>query len=188
MVAVSRYITDPTKPASEKAAEYQDAAPLDSFCGNGSIMRLAPVPIRWHNDLDKARKMAVAQSVTTHSHPTVLRHVVELNDILHAYINGRPYEFPALKGVARDQISSSGYVVDTLNAGEWAVENTSSFQDAVLLAVNLGDDADTVGAVAGQIAGAKYGFDAIPKEWVDVLAWRNVILETADNLFEAGLQ
>ena len=64
---------------------------------------------------------------------------------------------------AASEIKSSGYVIDTLNAAIWAVENSQSFEHAVLKAVNLGDDADTVGAVAGQIAGAIYGYSRMPK-------------------------
>ena len=59
-------------------------------------------------------------------------------------------------------IKSTGYVIDTLQSALWAVENSCSFEEAVLKAVNLGDDADTVGAVAGQIAGAMYGYATIP--------------------------
>jgi len=170
----------------KKLNKYEDAEPLDSYCGNGSIMRLAPVPVRWHNDIEQSRKMAVEQSLTTHSNPLVLKHVLELNDILHDLINGKSYGFPDLKDVDRDLISSSGYVVDTMNAAKWAVENTNNFHDAVLLAANLGDDSDTVAAVAGQIAGAKYGFDSIPKEWVDILAWKNRIMSLTEKLYMEG--
>lgn len=77
------------------------------------------------------------------------------------------------EGKSRDRISSSGYVVHTLEAALWAVHRTSDFRDAVLLAANLGDDADTVAAVAGQIAGALYGASAIPRDWSDRIAWRD---------------
>ena len=66
------------------------------------------------------------------------------------------------KTAAESEIKSSGYVIDTLNAAIWAVENSQSFEGAVLKAVNLGDDADTVGAVTGQIAGAIYGYSSVP--------------------------
>ena len=63
------------------------------------------------------------------------------------------------------EIRSSGYIVDTLEAAVWCLLNTSSFQECVLKAVNLGDDADTVGAVAGGLAGIYYGAGNIPQEW-----------------------
>ncbi len=66
------------------------------------------------------------------------------------------------KQKTRDQIRSSGYVIDTLEAAMWSVWNTDNFRDAILLAANLADDADSVAATAGQIAGALYGYSAIP--------------------------
>ena len=74
-------------------------------------------------------------------------------------------------------IKSSGYVVDTLEAAIWSLINTASLEEALLKAVNLGDDADTVGAVAGGLAGLYYGYDAIPKEWLEVIQRRDWIEE-----------
>ena len=87
-------------------------------------------------------------------------------------------------GKTRDQIRSSGYVIHTLEAAVWAVGTTSSFEDALILAVNLGDDADTVGAVTGQLAGALYGASAIPERWLHPLAWRERITQLADALIK----
>lgn len=74
-----------------------------------------------------------------------------------------------LKQTSVDQIKSSGYVVDTLEAAVWCLITTDSYESAVLKAVNLGDDTDTVGAVAGGLAGLFYGFEGIPKAWIDVI-------------------
>ena len=74
-----------------------------------------------------------------------------------------------LKGLDATAIRSSGYVIDTLQAAIWAVLTTQSFEAALLKAVNLGDDADTVGAVTGQIAGAIYGYSKVPKSLKDGL-------------------
>lgn len=74
-----------------------------------------------------------------------------------------------------DQIRSSGYVVDTLEAAIWCLLNTKSYKDCVLTAVNLGEDTDTVAAVAGGLAGLHYGFESIPKEWLDVIVKRENI-------------
>jgi ADP-ribosyl-[dinitrogen reductase] hydrolase len=73
----------------------------------------------------------------------------------------------------RDQISSSSYVVNTLEAALWSVGQTDNFRDAVLTAANLSDDAGSVAAVAGQLAGALYGVTAIPPQWLAKLAWRD---------------
>ena len=77
------------------------------------------------------------------------------------------------------EIKSSGYVVHTLEAALWAFFSTSTFQEGALKVVNLGDDADTVGAVYGGLSGAWYGIEAIPSEWIDGLQAKNMIEEVA---------
>ncbi|GJD40827.1 ADP-ribosylarginine hydrolase Tri1 [Methylobacterium bullatum] len=76
------------------------------------------------------------------------------------------------RGKARPQIKSSGYVIDTLEAALWCTSQSASFEEALVLAVNLAGDADTVGAVTGQIAGAVFGAPSIPLHWLEPLAWR----------------
>ena len=78
-------------------------------------------------------------------------------------------------GTPEDAIKSSGYVVDTLEAAVWSLLNTNSFDSALLLAVNLGDDSDTVAAIAGGLAGLFYGYDAIPKDWLQAIQKRDMI-------------
>ena len=82
---------------------------------------------------------------------------------------------PNFASLPRDEIKSSGYVVDTLEAAIWCVLTTDNYRDCVLRAVNLGEDTDTVAAVAGGLAGALYGYDDIPTEWFDTLARREYI-------------
>ena len=89
-------------------------------------------------------------------------------------------------GQSRGEVRGSGYVVASLHAALWAVSRTSTFRDTVLLAANLGEDADTTAAVAGQIAGALYGAASIPAEWLDRLAWRGRIERLGGNLFDAA--
>lgn len=84
------------------------------------------------------------------------------------------------------EIKSSGYVVDTLEAAIWCLLRTNSYKECVLKAVNLGNDTDTVGAVAGGLAGIYYGSDNIPKEWQDVLAKRQYIEELCEKLSKIG--
>jgi ADP-ribosyl-[dinitrogen reductase] hydrolase len=86
----------------------------------------------------------------------------------------------------RGAIRSSGYVVDTLEAALWCVYRATDFREAVLLAANLGDDADTVAAVTGQLAGAIWGEAGIPPAWRARLAWGAEIAALARVLFAAG--
>ena len=84
---------------------------------------------------------------------------------------------------SREEIKSTGYVVDTLKACLWCIGTTNSFKDAVLKAVNLGEDTDTIGAITGTLAGAKYSFESIPKEWIEKLVNKALIEEKCEQLF-----
>ena len=75
----------------------------------------------------------------------------------------------------KKEIKSSGYVVDSLEAAIWSVLTTNSFEESVLKAVNLGEDTDTIGALAGGLAGVTYGYDAIPQKWINVLQNKNYL-------------
>lgn len=79
------------------------------------------------------------------------------------------------KYLPEEAIKSGGYVVDTLEASIWCLLNTNDFRSCVLKAVNLGSDTDTTGAVAGGLAGLRYGYDNIPEEWLDTIAKRDYI-------------
>ena len=84
--------------------------------------------------------------------------------------------------VDEDNIKSSGYVMDTLEASIWSILTTSNYKDAVLKAVNLGHDTDTTGAVTGGLAALIYGMDNIPKEWINTLARKDDIINLTLNL------
>ncbi len=178
--------------------------PHDKYqAGNGSLMRLAPVAIFAAPDLGAAARLAERQSLTTHANAVAAEACGLFASMLveamcgqgkHEVLRSRPAAQPDLKEVAagawrlkpREAISSSGYVVHTLEAALWCVGRTDNFADALVLAVNLGDDADTVGAVTGQLAGALYGLAGIPARWLDVLAWREDIERRAISLLAAG--
>ncbi len=87
-----------------------------------------------------------------------------------------------------DNIRGTGYVVASLEAALWCLNRTGSFRDAILLAANLGDDADTTAAVCGQLAGAHYGYDesagGIPARWLDTLTMADEIIWLADQLLD----
>lgn len=165
--------------------------------GNGSIMRLAPVAVRHWRDRATMLRVARDQSRTTHAAPEavdgceVLADLVaeairgsSLRDLVTSDTVGRVRAFRA--GQPRREVRGTGYVVASLHAALWAVSRTSTFRDAVLLAANLGEDADTTAAVAGQVAGALYGASGIPNEWLARLAWHGRIERMAIDLFNAG--
>ncbi len=173
-----------------------------STAGNGSIIRLAPTAIFRRHSLFATWRQNAAQSRCTHRAMEAISCCELLGAQLHLALNGadkeetlspmiRPLRPRALiinageyKQKTRDQIRSSGYVIDTLEAALWAVWNTDNFKDAILLAANLADDADSVAATAGQIAGALYGVSGMPEEWVKKVAWSEHIQGLAQQLFE----
>ncbi|HEY9269211.1 MAG TPA: ADP-ribosylglycohydrolase family protein [Methylotenera sp.] len=90
--------------------------------------------------------------------------------------DGKYFEYDSL------QIKGTGYVVDSLEAALWCFHITDNFEDAVLTAANLGDDADTTAAITGQIAGAYYGEAGIPQHWLDIVVMGKEIGEMAEQL------
>jgi len=90
--------------------------------------------------------------------------------------------YEQFRNIAEDDIKSTGYVIDTLEASLWSIFNNHNFKDSVLCAVNLGNDADTVGAITGALAGIIYGYDTIPHEWLNTLARKDDIIKLADQL------
>lgn len=172
--------------------------------GNGGIMRLAPVVLAARGSEAQAVELARQQSAATHAAPECLDAAEALARILQAGIDGqgkdaldasanrefcgtiRSIAGGSWKAKSRDEIRSSGYVADTLEAALWAVHGADDFASAVLRAVNLGDDADTVGAVTGQVAGAIWGYSSIPLLWRTKLAWHDHIVGLGEGLWFGG--
>lgn len=173
--------------------------------GNGSIMRLAPISIRYFNDSAQLAKYALMSSKTTHAAPQCIDACIYMAMLIAGAIRGFDKEAllsplfatepgfwgehaldPSIRAIAEGSfkrlnppdIYASGYVVKTLEAALWAFYRTSNFESGALKAVNLGDDADTVGAVYGQIAGAYYGMSGIPERWLRKLH-RSLDIEVA---------
>ena len=182
-----------------------------STAGNGSIMRLAPVALFYGAQPVKAVQFAAQSSLTTHGAVAAVEACEYLARLIVGALNGHDkealvgaedsliqllrdatYESSIARvagGSFRDKkppdIKGTGYVVESLEAALWAFWSTDSFEDGALAAVNLGDDADTTGAVYGQLAGAYYGIDAISSDWVEKIAMRDDIVAMADRLAEA---
>ena len=148
--------------------------------GNGSLMRIAPLAFTSATD-EEIR----AVSAITHAHPISMGACVTFVAVVRKILGGASIR-QAVDGVVigeraftadmpREEVRSGGFVLDTLNAALWCLVNTGSYSECVLTAVNLGRDTDTTACVAGAIAGAVYGYDAIPVEWFDALRGKDVI-------------
>ena len=170
-----------------------------NHAGNGSIMRLAPVPLYFFPDIEQAEHYASESSRTTHGAEEcidacrlfarmICRALAGMTkeEILHddGRYTARIAEIAAgtYRDKSEDEIRGSGYVVESLEAALWSFFTTQSFESAILKAVNLGDDADTTAAVCGQIAGAFYGEGSIPEHWLDRLYMRDDIGRMAEEL------
>lgn len=92
------------------------------------------------------------------------------------------YELVKLAELKEKEISSSGYVLSSLEASLWCLLNSNTYEETVLKAVNLGGDTDTTAAIAGGLAGLLYGYESIPEEWINVLARKNDITKLCDTL------
>jgi ADP-ribosyl-[dinitrogen reductase] hydrolase len=179
------------------------AGPTDpNTAGNGCIMRLAPVAMRFFPDLDAVERFAGDSSCTTHGATECIDACRLFARIICRALLGRSKEDVLLgdaesfmsaeriSAIARgsyrtkseEAIRGSGYVVESLEAALWSFAHTDSFEHAILKAANLGDDADTTAAVCGQVAGAYYGEGGIPRRWLDSLAMRSEITRLADQL------
>jgi ADP-ribosyl-[dinitrogen reductase] hydrolase len=170
--------------------------------GNGSIMRLAPVPIHYMLNAKLAVEYSAHQSRTTHCAEECVAACGLFGEILVRALAGASknevlaypeYAYtlpPKIEAIAagnyrtkaRAQIKGTGYVVDSLEASFWCFHQTNNFRDAVLLATNLGDDADTTAAITGQLAGAFYGEQAIPLFWRERLVMNQEIGKMAEDL------
>jgi len=191
----------------ERTGEPVDPAPDPESAANGSLMRLAPVPIRFHADVEQAAACAAESSRSTHAAPRPVDACRVLGAMTAALIGGTSPDdvlapdfwrwgalHPAVEAVARGSwrgkeppaIRGTGYCVDALEAAIWAVAGADDFRDAVLRAANLGDDADTTAAIAGQLAGARWGHGGIPIRWLAQLRLHARIAELARSLVRAG--
>jgi ADP-ribosyl-[dinitrogen reductase] hydrolase len=190
----------------ETGDAWTSADPHPRSSGNGSIMRLAPVPLVYAPLLDERLDVLVARLVEssrpTHASPQCLSACAYFGVVLAGLLHGRPRDevldpgWPLLQRLseihplhaevadvakgsfrrkAPPEIRGGGYVVHSLEAALWAFHDATDFREAVLRAVNLGDDADTTGAVCGQLAGAHWGEGGIPAEWLQGLAGRPLL-------------
>lgn len=201
--ALSRFIQS-REPFSGATDEWSAA--------NGSLMRLAPVPVFYHRDIDAAVRMSGESSKTTHALPICVDACRWFGALIASAMSGTSKEelldpdsprvaaaratplHPAIEAVAEGsfarkqppEIRGDGYVVRALEAALWAFHSSSSFREGCLLAANLGRDADTTAAIYGQLAGAYYGEEGIPADWLAKLWMKDEVVRMATRLVELG--
>lgn len=185
--------------------------------GNGSLMRIHPFilytfvkQLPFEDMID----MIHTASALTHAHERskvacgiyafILTHLLQKNDksaVHMALQQAKTYYFDNVEithyanlfrndfdKTERSKIKSGGYVVDTLEAAIWCLLTTDNYKECVLKAVNLGDDTDTVAAIAGGLAGALYGYSSIPTEWISVLKRKEYILDLCEKSVKTWCQ
>lgn len=179
--------------------------------GNGSLMRLAPIALCYASTPVEVIRLAGDSSRTTHAATECVDACRYMAGLLIGALGSEPKdrllancyepfpeawaESPLVSTIAEvasgsfrrrqpPEIQGSGYVVRSLEAALWAFHNTDNFEQAVLNAVNLGDDADTTGAICGQLAGAYYGVEGIPKRWRSIVSHRELIESFAKQLVQ----
>lgn len=174
--------------AGELALEERGAG---AGAGNGSVMRAAPIAVAYADDRDRLVEVSRDTSRITHADERCTDGAAALNVLIAEYLNGgaEPLEaaidwlsashgdtsrevLSRLRGVAGepkadDELPNGGYVVDTLEAALTVALDAETFEEAVVRAVNLGGDTDTTGAVAGAVAGARFGATEVPDRWLE---------------------
>lgn len=190
----------------------------EHHCGNGSLMRIAPLGLYLAYDSEQSRTAAaMGCSRLTHGHPRCQLACIMYTEIVASLVRGRDIEdaiadgqrvvqrsiggefpseaavfqrllSPSLANLDEQEISSSGYVVHCLEASLWCTLRAESYRDGVLAAVNLGDDTDTTGAVAGALLGLRFGLQQIPADWIETLARLADLRALVERFQEACLQ
>ena len=173
--------------------------------GNGSLMRLAPIVLAFHDD-PELLNYARDSSRTTHGAEEAVDACATFADMLSRALQGQDkaslftqysesaktssvvaLQSGAFLGKSYDELCGSGYVIESLEAALWCFYHSESYEDAILKAANLGDDADTTAVICGQVAGAYYGYSGIPEKWVSRLHWNQTISEKAALLYTSAI-
>lgn len=185
--------------------------------GNGSLMRIYPIALyAYYKKLKDKEIYNLVNEVSslTHAHEVsklgcyiYVRYILYLLDGFdkeEAYDKLKDINFNSLydidivkmysrildeniKTLNIDDIKSSGYIVDTLEASFWILLNSKDYKEAIIASTNIGNDTDTIGAVTGAMAGIVYGVDSIPKEWLDKLVKKDYLIDLA-NKYERVLK
>lgn len=174
--------------------------------GNGSLMRLAPVAIYYGHSSSDLRHYAALSSQTTHGSAECIDSCQYFAALLVAAFTAHSKQqllamqyqaaTPKIAGIVKgdfirkqySELTGSGYVIESLESALWCFYHSQNFKEAILLAANIGNDADTTAAICGQLAGAFYGYEAIPQHWRALLQAEADIAQLALDLLSASHQ
>ena len=186
------------------AARKAHAILNERSAGNGSLMRVAPLGLMYHEHEEELMNASSMSSKITHWDDLAAESCVAFNlilaNILHGYGQEEAIQNAVDKMLRRsevvsrsvqsvfekesDELQPTGFVLDTLEMALWYFYHSESFEEALVHAVNRGGDADTIAAVTGALAGAYFGMEALPERWLEVLRGREIIENLADHLYE----
>ncbi len=173
-MALEKYLEDKTTPYKGNTSK--------ETSGNGALMRLAPV-IMIANNPHEAIKLATQQTLLTHGSELCVQYSMMLaEELYHGYACKKYDEFKLNLDINRNDVMSGGFVKETYECAWWAFETTNTFEDCIIKAVNRGHDSDTVGAVAGMIAGRHYGLSKIPHHYKRDLMFYDKLVEVGYKL------
>jgi len=184
------------------------SGPTDRYsAGNGSVMRLAPIPLRYFNSIEKTARYAELSSKVTHGAEEAVDACHLFSLLINKALQGESkesilFETEPLKKLSpeinkirkgsytlktRREICGKSYVINSLEAALWCFYTTSNLEEAILKSANLGNDADTTAAICGQLAGAHYGEKSIPEHWKEKLTEYKMIKNIAKKLYDIRL-
>lgn len=192
--------------ASWEEASREIQAENPDSATNGSLMRCAPLALFFCRHPDYAASLSPVLSRITHAHPDCEWACVFLNVAIVALLSGMgrteavEYAYNACDGASQAlkdriglamlptcEVTPTGYVLDTLEVALWSFLHTNTFEEALIDAVNRGEDTDTVGAVVGALAGARYGMSHIPERWLLAVKEGTFLLDYADRLYALAM-
>lgn len=183
------YVFDCGRTCSEAIADMTTSRPYmgktdPDASGNGSIMRIAPIVLANHNSVAHSIAQSVAVSLMTHGNGDTIEYITGFVSELHS--GSQLDEFDYLRKYNTRQNYGRGSIMHAYATAWECVNETTTFQGALVMAVNKGHDADTVGAVTGMLAGRKYGYKGIPSRWINDLMKYPMLISMAEKLYELG--
>jgi ADP-ribosyl-[dinitrogen reductase] hydrolase len=198
------HLLDSGKPWSQAGEIARDTG-ASGGAGNGSVMRCAPAALRFANDGQALVDASIDTSRITHADPRCTWGTVAINQAIVWLLNGGDIGGVVDAGIAGvpeqvvgdavgqaqtiefAELKPGGYVLSTITSALWALLHHDTLEEVIVAAVGLGEDTDTTGAVAGALAGAHFGVEAIPNHWLTLLQPRKELEQLADELLELAL-